>query len=315
MYILTTAKISAKHLKPLLEEYPQLQIEYGPIEEIKDKLPQGEILITYGEDLTEDIVRQCTNLKWLMVISAGLDKLPFKQLIEQKILVTNARGIHRNPMAEHAFALILQDTRRLLELWDAQREKFWDSNIRVGELTDSTIVVVGAGAIGEEVARKAKAFDMVTIGVNRSGGPVANFDRIYKWDQLSLALSLADYVVVITPLTNETRGMFGEQEFKVMADNCYFINLARGEVVQEKALIKALENRWIRGAAIDTFCEEPLPSHNPLWKVDNLIITPHMAGKTPHYIKRAMDIFKHNLKVYLTGEGTMKNIVDLSKGY
>ncbi|MFZ7102242.1 MAG: D-2-hydroxyacid dehydrogenase [Peptococcaceae bacterium] len=315
MFMITTAKISPKHLQPVFAEYPGLTLEYGNIEEVEPKLSQAEILISYGEDLTAELIKKCTKLKWLMVVSAGIDKLPFRQLIEQRVLVTNARGIHKNPMAEHAFALILQDSRRLVSLLDLQRDKVWDRMIRVNELTDAKIVIVGAGAIGTEVARKAKAFDMNTIGVNRTGSRAANFDKMYKTEQLHDALSIADYVVVITPLTPETRHMFGEKEFRMMPEKCYFINIARGEVVQEDALLKALTNGWIRGAALDTFCEEPLPAEHALWNVRDLIITPHLAGRTPRYMERAVEIFKHNLQVYSSGQGKMKNIIDLTRGY
>ncbi|MDK2824525.1 MAG: hypothetical protein PWQ67_287 [Clostridia bacterium] len=315
MNIITTAKINPRHLKPILNEYPDLTIESGTIEEVRPKLPLAEVLITYGEDLTAEIIRECVNLKWLMVVSSGLDKLPFKQLLKQKIIVTNAKGIHKNPMAEHAFALILQDVRNLVPLLDLQRQKVWDRTIRVGELTGKNILIVGTGAIGEEVARKAKAFDMNTYGVNRSGHKVNYIDKIFKSNQLLEVLPLADYVVVITPLTPETQDMFGEKEFQAMSEKCYFINIGRGKVVQEDALIKALENGLIRGAAIDTFREEPLPVDSPLWNLPNLIITPHLAGRTPLYMERAMEIFRYNLAVYYKGQGQMKNLVDMQKGY
>ncbi|NLW23902.1 MAG: D-2-hydroxyacid dehydrogenase [Clostridia bacterium] len=315
MRVISTAKISSHHIQPILEKYPELIFEYGPIEEVKDKLKEAEILITYGEDLTAEIVKECKSLKWMMVVSAGLDKLPFEQLMAQNILVTNAKGIHKIPMAEHTLALMLQDSRRLVPMLDNQRKSLWDRTLRVAELAGKTLVIVGVGAIGEEIARKAKAFDMQVIGVNRSGKSVPYVDRIFKNDDLLKAFELADYVVVVTPLTPETKDLFGEKEIKAMPENCYFINIARGHVVQDEALLKALKEGWIRGAALDAFREEPLPADSPLWQAPNLIITPHLAGRSPFYMKRAMEIFKHNLEVYYTGEGEMLNVVNLERGY
>ncbi|MFZ5942792.1 MAG: D-2-hydroxyacid dehydrogenase [Bacillota bacterium] len=315
MYALTTAKISSRHLEPIMQQYPDLLIEHVNSEEILSRISEAEIIISYGEDLTSEIISEAINLKWLMVMSAGIDKLPLNQLMKQEILVTNARGIHKNPMAEHAFALMLQDSRRLIPLLDFQRAKDWDRSIRVRELTGLNLVIVGAGAIGQEVARKAKAFDMNTFGISYSGKGLANIDKMYKADGLWEVLPQADYIVLITPLTPQTRDMFGEREFKGMKKDCFFINIARGEVVQEDALVKALKEGWIRGAAIDTFREEPLPKNSPLWDLPNLVITPHLAGLTPHYMERAVEIFKHNLEIYTSGKGTMKNIVDLRKGY
>jgi len=315
MYVVTTAKINPRHLKPILEGYSDISIEYRKIGELREKLPQVEILITYGEDLTGEIVKECTGLKWLMVVSAGVDKLPFAELKAQNVIVTNVKGIHKIPMAEHACALMLQDSRQLIPIVEKQRQSIWEQSIRVRELAGKNLVIVGAGAIGEEIARKAKVFDMNTLGVTRSGRPVPHIDQIFKSQNLIDALSLADYVVVITPLTSETLDMFGEKEFKAMPDGCYFINIARGQVVQDGALVKALTKGWIRGAAVDTFREEPLPSNSPLWNIPNLIITPHIGGRTPKYMERAMDIFKYNFAVYYQGQGQMKNIVDLTKGY
>lgn len=315
MDILTTAKINPRHLKPVREKYPFINIEYGPIAEIKEKLPETEILITYGEDLTGEIIRECTGLKWLMVVSAGLDKLPFPELLEQNILVTNAKGIHKIPMAEHTLALILQDARNLVPVLDNQRQAIWDRSLRVSELAGKNLVIVGAGAIGLEIARKAKAFDMHIIGVTRSGKPLSNVDEVFKSEELEQALASAHYVVVVTPLTPETENMFGEKQFQAMSEECYFINIARGQIVQDQALLKALNKGWIRGAAIDTFREEPLPASSPFWNTPNLIITPHLGGRSPKYMERAMEIFRFNLDVYLNGQGEMKNIVNLAQGY
>jgi phosphoglycerate dehydrogenase-like enzyme len=211
--------------------------------------------------------------------------------------------------------VMLQLARCSQELFTLQQQKKWDRSIRVEEIQGKTLGVLGAGSIGQEIARKAKVFGMKTLGLNRSGRRVEHFDQIHPTTELNQLLGVCDYLVVVLPLTGETKLLLGAAEFGRMKESSYLINISRGEVVDEQALIAAIRDKRIAGAVLDVFCQEPLPVDSPLWDLDGVIITPHLSSRSPLYMERAMEIFAHNLTVFLQGYGEMRNIIDLSKGY
>ncbi|MBZ4653188.1 MAG: hypothetical protein JG781_526 [Peptococcaceae bacterium] len=314
--IMTTFPLKERHLK-LIMEMGQLEVKVFPnIREASPYLKNTEILLTYGEDLTPEILSEATNLKWIQVISAGLDKMPFAYLkTRPDILITNARGMHGGPMAEFTIGAILLLARKNVEILENQKKHLWDRSIRVEEIAGATLGIVGVGSIGQTIAKRAKAFDMRVLGLNTDGRPVDGVDIMYARSGLHDLLSQSDYVVVVTPLTPTTRDMFGQAEFKVMKPSAYFINIGRGELVQEEALLKALHEKWIRGALLDVFREEPLPPKSPLWDAPNCVIIPHLSGRSPKYIERAMEIFRYNLSVYLQKQGEFMNVINVHKGY
>lgn len=316
MKIVSSASISGKHIAKLQAQLGQLDISvYSSIVEAETELTEAEILLTYGEDLNGDILKKCTKLQWIMVVSAGLERLPWDTLRQKKLLVTNARGIHRGPMSEYTLGVMLQLARRSQELFTLQQQKKWDRTIKVEEIQGKTLGVLGAGSIGQEIARKAKVFGMKTLGLNRSGRQIEYFDQIYPTIKLYELLEVCDYLVVVLPLTKETKHLLGVNEFARMKESAYLINISRGAVVDEQALIAAIRDKQIAGAVLDVFCQEPLPADSPLWDLDGVVITPHLSGRSPFYMERAMEIFVDNLTVFLQGYGEMRNIIDLSKGY
>lgn len=316
MVLVTTCPVSDKHLAKIREGAPQLEARVHPsIAEAMNDLPDAEILITYGEDLTDEIIARCVQLKWIMVISAGLELMPFEAIAERGILVTNARGIHKIPMAEYTLGLILMFSRRFVELYQNQIEGKWDRTIRIDELNGQTLGVVGAGAIGSEIAKRAQAFGMKTLGVATRLREQEEFDEMFDRRGLDDVLRRSDYLVVITPLTEETKGLIGEREIALLPANAVLINISRGAVVDEAALLHALQNRLIRGAGLDVFHEEPLPETHPFWGLDNVVLTPHLSSRSPKYMERAQEIFRQNLAVYLGGPGEMINSIDVKKGY
>lgn len=316
LILVTTCPVSDKHVARIQAIADDLEIRvHASIEEARNDLGVAEILITYGEDLTPEIIEQCTNLKWIHVISAGLELMPFPAIAERNILVTNARGIHKGPMAEYTLGMILMFSRRFVELYQNQMKQTWDRSIRIDELAGQTLGVIGAGSIGSEIAIRAKAFGMKTIGVATRAREQAGFDRVLDRSGLDELLSTSDYVVVITPLTEATRGMIGEREIGLMKPNAVLINIARGLVVDEQALLTALQEKKIRGAGLDVFVEEPLAADHPFWSLENCVVTPHLSSRSPKYMERAQEIFRDNLSVYLNGQGEMINVIDVKKGY
>jgi phosphoglycerate dehydrogenase-like enzyme len=314
--LLTTCPVSARHVEAIREIAPDLDIRvFKSIDEASQDLADAEIMITYGEDITPDWIAKCPKLKWIQVISAGLELMPFPEIDARGILVTNARGIHKGPMAEYTLGMILMFSRRFVELYQNQQKRLWDRTIRIDELSGQTLGIVGAGAIGSEIAKRAQAFGMHTLGVAATRREVDGVDEMFDSSGLDEVLQRSDYVVVIVPLTDGTRGLIGAREIGLMKESAVLINIARGLVVDENALLTALQEKKIRGAGLDVFVEEPLPEDHPFWGLDNVVVTPHLSSRSPKYMERAQEIFRNNLRVYKGGAGEMINVIDTKKGY
>jgi phosphoglycerate dehydrogenase-like enzyme len=312
-----TAKLSERHQQKLVQQFPELQFAFfDSIEEATVALSETEVLVTYGEDLTEEMMASdFPRLKWIHVISAGLEKMPFDTISKQNIMVTNARGIHQIPMAEYTTGVMLQIVRKQNELYQQQLEGNWDRSIRTEELHGKTLGIIGVGAIGSKIAEYAKVMGMKVLGVNRSGQSVPVIDQLYTMERLDCVMEDSDFIVVIVPMTQETVGMIGERELSRMRSSAYLINISRGAIVDEQALLKVLQQKQIAGAVLDVFTQEPLPADHPFWSLDNTILTPHVSGRSPKYMERALELFIENVPVYLKGEGSYRNLIDPSKGY
>jgi phosphoglycerate dehydrogenase-like enzyme len=289
---------------------------YKNINEAIADLPKAEILITLGEDLTPEFIEKAENLKWVMVVSAGLEKMPFDALKERDIMVTNARGIHKIPMAEYTFSMILQVAKQNKELYELEKKKIWDRTaVRTFELAGKTLGILGVGAIGGEIARLGKAFNMNVIGVNRSSNEHQYIDKMYPMDQLNDVLQAADFLVSILPSTDETTYLLSESHFHLMKSDAIFINIGRGDLIKDEDLVKVMREKRIAHAILDVFETEPLPSDHPFWSMENVTVTPHISSITRNYMPRAFEIFKSNLNVYISSDGTFINLIDLNRGY
>jgi phosphoglycerate dehydrogenase-like enzyme len=276
---------------------------------------------------------QAPNLRWVQVHWAGIDSLVDTPLWDSDIIITSASGIHAVNMAQYAFAQMLAWANKM-RLWFQHQERSewpsqrWDKFVP-DELRGRTLGILGYGSIGREVARIGKAFGMTVLVTKRNvkqpkdvgytlsgtGDPEGNVpDRIYPGEATRSMLAECDYVVVTLPLTEKTRHLFNEDLLKEMKPNAYLINVGRGGLIDEKALVRALKKGWIAGAGLDVFEEEPLPADSPLWSMENVVLTPHISGFTPHYDRRAVDLFTENLRRYLAGE-TLLNRVNREAGY
>ncbi|WP_054951425.1 D-2-hydroxyacid dehydrogenase [Numidum massiliense] len=317
MIVVSTTKMSNKHVQRLNEQFPECEfIHTANTEEARAALAKAEVFVTFGRDVTSELVGEAPALKWVHVMSAGLDPLPFDALKARGIAVTNVRGIHAIPMAEYTFAVLLQIVRQVDALTEAQRAQRWDQSVRFAELWDKTLGIVGVGAIGQEIARRAKVFGMHTLGVNTSGRAVPHVDTMFLTDELAQLMSASDYVVVTVPYLPETHHLIDAKALAAMRREAYLINISRGSVVDEHALMAALEQQEIGGAVLDVFVQEPLPTTHPLWTMDNVILTPHIAALSPMYMTRAVHILVHNMTCYLQGDCShMQNVVDLDKRY
>jgi len=254
-------------------------------------------------------------VKWIQASSAGVDYLDFPLLKKQGVRVTNASGIHRVGIAESVIAMILFKSRGLLESVQAEQKKQWAPMDQLFELKDQTILIVGTGQIGQELARLSKAFGMHTIGINRSGRPVEHIDKLYTQDSLFEHIEKADIVVNILPLTPQTKHLYNKDFFMKMKQTATFVNVGRGPSVKTDDLIHALKEGWFSYAALDVFEEEPLPSDSPLWKMDNVLVTPHISGVLEDYMGSVFAIFEENLVAFSKNNKLPTNQVNLDTGY
>jgi D-2-hydroxyacid dehydrogenase (NADP+) len=278
--------------------------------------------VLFAGFFSKELLLAATRLKWIQAWEAGVDRFVIPELANSQVLLTNAGGVHPTPVSEHVFSMMLCFCRKMHffirnqmeSKWE--RAESWESTEQIEELSGKTIGVVGLGKIGTEIAAKAKCLGMRVIATKRdpSRSPPVGVDKIINPRDLSQLLTEADFVVLSLPLTKGTEGMIGETELKSMKKTAYLINVSRGKIVQEHQLIKALKQEWIRGAGLDTFEKEPLPESSELWKLKNVIITPHVAGMTPHYLERLTDLFCENLERFLNGQPLI-NVVDKTLGY
>ena len=281
---------------------------------IAEKLDGVDIIFaTAGVDA--DMVRAAEQLKWLQVTSAGIDHMIRFGLLGQGFDITTVRGMTSDSIAEWALGVMVMFSKGLHRAVRDQATAKWEKWI-VEEMTGKTCGIVGYGSIGQGVAQRAKGFGMKVVATRRRAESVSEEDgvRVLPHDQLAELLETSDYVVVAVPLTDETRGLFGAEQFSRMKDSAYLINVARGAIVDQPAMIAALEQGTIAGAGLDVTTPEPLPPENPLWKMENVIITPHISADVDDYWERSVDIFLENLNRYLSRQ-TLMNIVSPSYEY
>lgn len=290
-----------------------MQVE--KLEDAGESIKEFDVFLTNQMQVNKEDLDRMASLKWIQCVFSGVNHFPLEYLKSRNIILTNARGVHRIQMSEYTIGLILMIARRSAHYLKAQMQKKWEP-VTIDELYGKTVGFIGTGAIARETARKLKPFGVRIIGVKNKVEKVDHFDEIYGRDRLGELLEQSDYVITLVPLTRDTYKMIGEEQFRQMKKTAWFINIARGDIVDEKALIKALQEGWIAGAGLDVFEEEPLPGNSPLWEMENVIITPHIAGPTPCYMNRLMEIFIKNLEAYIQGKTKeMVNVIDYNKGY
>ena len=290
-------------------------------DEIEAALPQIEIA---ARRFPHDLIPRAPSLRWMQQWGAGTDWLMrYPQVARVDFVLTNASGVHAIPISEHILSLLLAFGRQLDLAVRAQARGEWrqpqgmdgDPGRPIFELAGKTMLLLGVGAIGARTAEVAAALGMRVWGVRRDPTvAVPHVEAIHGPDRLLELLPEADFVVLTVPLTRETRGMIGEQELRAMKPSAYIVNIGRGSTIQQTALVRALQEGWIAGAGLDVFEPEPLPAESPLWEVENVILTAHYAGRTPHYEERAMTIFLDNLERYVGGK-PLRNVVDKGLGY
>lgn len=313
MDIVFTFSLKEHQQQQMKEAFPDVTFHFDRSPE--PHLAEADVLVTYGEDLTADHIRRAQKLKWIMVASAGIEKMPHEEIAERGIIVSNVRGLHKIPMAESVLAHILALKRSLPKLYDNQRSRSWERLRGSEELAGSTALIIGPGAIGTEIGRLLQAFRVRTIGCNRSGNEAPHMDRMVSFSSIEEVLPQADIVLSILPSTKETKHMLTAKHFRLMKETAIFMNFGRGDLIDEAVLIDALQSGEVGYAVLDVFHEEPLPDDHPLWTTPNVIISPHASSHSGKYVERALEIFTPNLKRWLEGETQLTNLVDVERGY
>lgn len=285
---------------------------------IREALAEAEVVLGY---LPPGLVSEAPRLRWIQSWSAGLDWLVehegFDPSAHPGLAVTSASGVHAVPIGEHVFAVLLALSRRLPRALRDQRDRRWGADEDYGgvfEWVGTRLVMIGAGAIGERVIHLAGAFGMSTVAVRASGRETPGALRTTTPDAMAPELAEADAVVAALPLTDATYRMLDAEAFGAMKPGAVFVNVGRGETVDQYDLVEALRSGQVGAAGLDVFEDEPLPASSPLWGMENVIVTPHVAGETPRYAERALALFADNLARWRSGRD-LRNRVDLSAGY
>jgi phosphoglycerate dehydrogenase-like enzyme len=267
--------------------------------------------ILYAWKFPPDLYPRAARLRWLQAMGAGVDWALVPGLAPG-VTVTRAPGVFGAWMTEYVLGWCFWVTQRIETYRAAQRERRWRGDVLPERLRGRTLAIVGVGDIGRSIARAARGLGMRVLGVSRSGRAVREAHRVYRVRDLTAALGEADFVVLVAPLTEATRGLIDARALASMRPSAWILNIGRGALVDEPALVSALRERRIAGAVLDVFATEPLPADHPLWSLDNAVVTPHIAG--PSTVEEIAPVFDDNLGRYLGGR-PLRHVVDRARGY
>ncbi len=333
--LLSLVSFNETQLQQLAAIDSRLEVHQAPYAEVDDLPPdlveRVEIVYGWGKPVLQ--AHRFPRLRWLQAHSAGIDYLQPTPLWQSDVLISSLNGVHAVPIAEYALTMMFAFRWQLPLMNDLKQQKLWPkerwSLFARPELRGQTVGIVGYGAIGRELGRASRALGMRVLASNRTGerkpfrgytppgtgDPDASIpEAIFASAHIKDMLPQCDFVVLLAPLTPATRGWFAAPLFAAMKPGAVFLNVARGGLVQQQDLIEALRSGHIGGAALDVYAQEPLPPDSALWTLPNVILSPHVAGFTPHYDERAIALFSENIRRYLAGQPLI-NQVDRERGY
>ncbi|HYG75440.1 MAG TPA: D-2-hydroxyacid dehydrogenase [Planctomycetota bacterium] len=311
--ILLCYPVTSDDLQRAQAEFPQYDWRVASRDSITSEIAVAEIV--FGKP-SDEALAAATNMKWLQATSAGVESLAASPVFQRaRFTLTTASGMHES-CAQHAIALLLGFTRRVSQHARLQDKLHWKSRkeVTTPDVLKGTLGIVGFGTIGRRVAQIARVLGMKIIGVSYRGLPDPNADEIVSIAQLDSVLPRCDALVLILPATRETDNLLNAERLAKLPKHCIVVNVGRGNAIDEAALLAALKEKRIAGAALDVFAKEPLPDDSPLYYAPNLIMTPHIGGNRPDYDACAFEVFLENLRRYSRGEA-LKNIVERERGY
>jgi phosphoglycerate dehydrogenase-like enzyme len=332
IHILSTMPFPDPWLDRVRALSPRLVVTQHPastVDEVPPELWQRAEVVYTG--LVPPDPARTPRLRWVQLDTSGVDHILRAPIWRSDIAITTLNGVAPTNMAEFALMMLLALAHHLPRMGAHQARRDWPTpaerwrRFMPLELRGATVGIVGYGSIGQEIGRMARAFGMRVLGVRRGGAKAATYqisgmpeavepDELYPPERLHEMLAQSDYVVLIVPYTSATHHMVGEAELRAMKPSAFLINIARGGVLDEAALLHALQEGRLAGAALDVFEHEPLPPDSPFWQMENVIISPHVAGYTPHYHERVFDLFAENLRRYMAGERLL-NLCDREREY
>jgi len=299
--------------RTLREEYDIESTEASNGDEAMRLLSDADVFIVNPSNWDDELVSAMDEVSWVQATSAGVDCFPVTELKRRDIILTNSAGIHDPAVADHAMTLLLAVTRKLKETIQYQNQSNWRREIgdSVGDLHGGTMLVYGLGSIGESIARRAQAFGMTVYGAKRAPDTYdgcLNHDHVYTPDGVVQILPDVDAVVLSVPLTDDTRGVVNDDFLSEIPDSAFLINVSRGRVVDQQDLLDCLIEGGLAGAGLDVFEREPLPPESELWDLENVIVTPHIAGRSSKFVSRFADLFHENYNRYQSGD-TLVNCI------
>lgn len=298
-----------QYVGPLSHSFPDVTfhaVHHG--EEAKPFAAELDVIIGLGHHIPPDLIKAAAKLKWIQALTTGTETLTAPGVLPPHVLLTSTRGIHGPQMSELALLNMIalnRDFRRMQRNQAAAKWEGWNQPILDGR----TVVIVGLGILAEHLAERCKLFGMTTVGVSGGRSRAPHFDKVMPREALVEAAALADFLVLLVPYSPATHRMISREVLSAMKPSAFVINLARGGVLDEEALIQLLQAGRLAGAALDVFTTQPLPPDNPLWTMPNVIITPNIGGRSANFVEQTLTIVEPNLRAFL--EGRLKDLQNL----
>ncbi|MCM3712480.1 D-2-hydroxyacid dehydrogenase [Alkalihalobacillus oceani] len=307
-----------RHKEQLEKKLGEKVIVRKDLKVIDSEMAEADIMVGFGASLgamEPEQVELFPRLKWIHADNVGVEGLPFDQLSKKQIIVTNTRGIQAPQICEQIFGMMIMFSRGLHVNYRNQLDSIWDNSYVLERLYGKTLCIAGTGYLGKELAKRVKAFGMKVVGIRKRSEVPEYFDRVMTLQNKLEALKEADYMALLLPLTPQTYHFIGEKEFFAMKRSAVLLNYSRGDIIDNEAMMSALKNNRIRGAGLDVFHKEPLPKDDPLWRMPNVIISPHNAGsvESGHDIRK-LHVFMELYSAYKNGDA-MRTRVDLIERY
>ncbi|WP_447045814.1 D-2-hydroxyacid dehydrogenase [Vreelandella sp. H-I2] len=307
------SKQKALVIQILQSALPDVELLFAGSVEAVPRHTKVDVIITPTLPWLPAALARLDHYRWIHFLSAGVEKIWDMDFDKSSILMTKSSGVHGAPMSEYAMGTMLYFAKQFGRFHDLAKQALWQRSW-LDELTGKQLTVLGLGHIGQSLAQRAKAFDMQVVGTQRTPRSIANVDRVVALEDVGSELARSDFLVCCLPLTEATRGLVSDKLLSQLKPGAVLIDISRGGVVRGDAVLRALEAGRLKGAALDVFEQQPLPPESSLWMREDILITPHVSGTTPHYLERALGVFIDNLSAYQQGN-PLTTAVNIDAGY
>ncbi|RUR31433.1 D-2-hydroxyacid dehydrogenase [Vreelandella nanhaiensis] len=300
-------------IEALQSVLPEVEILFADSVEAVPRHEKVDVVITPTLPWLPAALAQLYDYRWIHFLSAGVEKIWEMDFDKTRAVMTKSSGVHGAPMSEYAIGAMLYFTKQFGHFHNQAKQALWQRSW-LDELTGKQLTVLGLGHIGQSLAQRAKAFDMQVVGTQRTPRAIANVNRVVALKNIGPELARTDFLVCCLPLTEATRGLVDDEFLNQLKPGAVLIDISRGGVVKGDAVLKSLNTGLLKGAALDVFEQQPLPPESPLWKREDILITPHVSGTTPHYLERALAVFVDNLHAFQQGK-SFTTVVNINAGY